>query len=112
VCNGYEVGGGSLRANDPEMLRATYKIMGYSDEEIEASVGHILKAFSYGSPPTGGIAIGLDRLMMVLNGETSIKESVAFPTTKSGRVSVMSAPASLASEQLDELGLEVLETKE
>ena len=105
VCNGYEVGGGSLRANTPEMLAATYKIMGYSEEETRASIGHMLRALSYGAPPHGGIALGLDRFMMVLNGETSIKENLAFPTTKSGRVAVMSAPGDLDEKQLKELGL-------
>ncbi len=108
VCNGYEVGGGSIRAHQPEVLRATFKIMGYSDEEIEASVGHMLRAFAVGTPPHGGIALGLDRLVMLLAGETSLKEVIAFPMTSSGKTSVMDAPAALPPAQLAELSLKTL----
>lgn len=111
ICNGYEVGGGSVRAHTPEALRATFKIMGYSDEEIEASVGHMLRAFEVGTPPHGGIALGLDRLVMLLAGEESLKETIAFPMTSSGRTAVMSAPNEASAEQLKELGLKVLELK-
>lgn len=107
VCNGYEVGGGSIRAHQPEILQATFKIMGYSDEQIKASVGHMLRAFKVGAPPHGGIALGLDRHIMVLTGETSLKESIAFPMTSTGRTAVMDAPNEVDSVQLDELGLTV-----
>ncbi|EKD86048.1 MAG: hypothetical protein ACD_37C00502G0003, partial [uncultured bacterium] len=79
VCNGLEAGGGSIRAHTPEILKATYKIMGYSDSQIQESIGHMLEAFSYGAPPHGGIALGLDRIVAILNGEDSIKETMAFP---------------------------------
>jgi len=105
VCNGYEVGGGSIRAHDPEVLRQTFHIMGYTDKEIEESIGHMLEAFSLGTPPHGGIALGLDRLIMVLTGERSMKESVAFPMTSTGRTAVMDAPSEVSDEQLKELGL-------
>lgn len=107
VCNGYEVGGGSIRAHTREMLLATYHIMGYTDEEVEASVGHMLQAFDLGTPPHGGLALGLDRLLMVLTGEESIKEVVAFPTTGAGKTSVMEAPAAVTDKQLRELNLEI-----
>ncbi len=107
ICNGLEVGGGSIRAHQADMLKATYKIMGYSDKEIEQSVGHMLEAFSFGTPPHGGIALGLDRHVMILAGETSMKETVAFPMTSTGRTAVMDAPAEVSKEQLDELGLKV-----
>lgn len=107
VCNGYEAGGGSIRAHRPELLKATYKIMGYSEEETEMSVGHMIEAFQYGTPPHGGIALGLDRLVMLLAGETSLKEAVAFPMTSTGRTAVMDAPAPVGKEQLKELGLSV-----
>ena len=107
VCNGYEVGGGSIRAHQPEVLRATFKIMGYSDEEIEASVGHMLRAFEVGTPPHGGIALGLDRLVMLLAGEESLKEAIAFPMTSSGKTAVMDAPAEITPEQLAELKLKI-----
>ncbi len=108
VCNGYEVGGGSIRAHQPEVLKSTFKIMGYSDQEIEKSVGHMLKAFSLGTPPHGGIALGLDRLVMLLSQETSLKEVIAFPMTSTGRTAVMDAPNQVSQEQLKELGLKVV----
>lgn len=107
VCNGHEVGGGSLRAYTREMLAATYKIMGYTDQEIQASVGHMLEAFDYGTPPHGGIALGIDRLVMLLSGADSLKDVVAFPMTSSGRTSVMDGPSNLTQEQLSELGYEL-----
>lgn len=106
VCNGYEVGGGSIRAHSAKVLRQTFKIMGYSDSEIEESVGHMLQAFEYGTPPHGGIALGLDRLVMLLAGETSLKETIAFPMTSRGRTAVMDAPTEIAPEQIKELGLQ------
>lgn len=107
VCNGYEVGGGSIRAHRPEILRATFKIMGYSDEQIEEGIGHMLKAFTVGTPPHGGIALGMDRLVMLLLGETSLREVTPFPMTSSGRTAIMDAPSSLSAEQLAELSLVV-----
>jgi len=111
VCNGYEAGGGSIRAHKPEVLRATFKNMGYSDEEINESMGHMLEAFEVGTPPHGGIALGLDRITMILAGETSIKEVIAFPMSSTGRTSVMDAPAKISKSQLDELSLKVVEKK-
>lgn len=110
VCNGYEVGGGSIRAHRPEQLKATFKIMGYTDEQIEAGVGHMLRAFEVGTPPHGGIALGLDRFMMVLAGEESIKETIAFPMSSTGRTAVMDAPSPVLPEQLVEVGLQVIPT--
>ncbi len=106
VCNGYEAGGGSIRAHRPEILRATYKTMGYSDEEIERSIGHMLKAFEVGTPPHGGIALGLDRLVMVLANEDSLKETIAFPMTYNGRTAVMDGPGPISEDQRKELHLE------
>lgn len=109
VCNGYEAGGGSIRAHKPEILRATFKIMGYSDEEIEANVGHMLEAFSYGTPPHGGIALGIDRHVMIMANETSLKEAIAFPMTSSGKTAVMDAPSEISPAQLQELGISIAE---
>lgn len=108
ICNGYEVGGGSIRAHRPELLKATYKIMGYSDAEIQDGVGHMLEAFELGTPPHGGIALGIDRLVMLLAGETSLKETIAFPMTSTGRTAVMDSPESVSKEQLKELGIAVV----
>jgi aspartyl-tRNA synthetase len=110
-CNGYEVGGGSIRAHRPEMLAQTFKIMGYTDAEIEESVGHMLAAFKVGTPPHGGLALGLDRLIMLLAGETSLKETMAFPMTSTGRTAVMTAPAPVTPEQLAELHISVVSKK-
>ena len=109
VCNGYEVGGGSIRAHNPEILRTTFRIMGYDDREIEESVGHMLRAFELGTPPHGGIALGVDRFVMVLAGEGSLKEAIAFPMTSSGKTAVMDAPSDVSPEQLKELNLAIKE---
>lgn len=107
VCNGFEAGGGSIRAHRADILKATYKIMGYSDEEIEEGVGHMLKAFDLGTPPHGGIALGVDRHVMILGGETSLKEAIAFPMSSTGRTAVMEAPTAITAEQMKELGIAV-----
>lgn len=107
VCNGYEAGGGSIRAHDPEVLKKTFEIMGYSEKEIEASVGHMLEAFKLGTPPHGGIALGLDRMVMILANEGSIKETIAFPMSSSGRTAIMDAPSEVSLEQLKELGISI-----
>ena len=107
VCNGYECGGGSIRAHKPEILKATYNVMGYSDEEREVSIGHMIEAFLYGAPPHGGLAIGIERMTMILTGESELREVQAFPMTRGGKTAVMDAPKSLTQKQLDELGIEV-----
>jgi aspartyl-tRNA synthetase len=109
VCNGYEVGGGSIRAHDPEVLKATYRIMGYDEKGTEESIGHMLEALSFGAPPHGGIAFGLDRQVMLLAGEQSLKETIAFPMTSTGRTAVMDAPCTIKPDQLTELGLKLTE---
>lgn len=111
VCNGFESGGGSVRAHKPEILKATYKIMGYSDEEIEKSVGHMIKAFSYGAPPHGGIALGVERGVMNMTGEDTLRDVQAFPMTRGGKTSVMNAPSELSDDQLKELGISVNKKK-
>ncbi len=107
VCNGYEVGGGSIRAHEEEMLRATYNIMGYTEEEIEEGVGHMLKAFQLGTPPHGGIALGLDRLIMLLANEKSLKEVIPFPMTSKGSTAVMDAPSAIPMKDLKDLHLDL-----
>jgi len=111
VCNGFESGGGSIRAHTREILEATYKIMGYSKEETEASVGHMLEAFDYGTPPHGGIALGIERNIMNLTGEEYLREVQAFPMTRGGGTAVMEAPNELLEKQLNELGIEIKKKK-
>ncbi|OGZ03322.1 MAG: hypothetical protein A2430_01855 [Candidatus Liptonbacteria bacterium RIFOXYC1_FULL_36_8] len=107
VCNGYEVGGGSIRSHRADILKAVFKVMGYSDMRIEAEFGHMMQAFNFGAPPHGGLAHGVERMTMILTGETYLREVQAFPQTSSGRTSVMDAPSELDEKQLKELGLEV-----
>lgn len=107
VCNGYESGGGSIRAHKPEILRATYKVMGFSDEEIDERVGHMIEAFKMGTPPHGGIALGVERNIMNLTGETYLREVQAFPMTRGGQTAAMKAPKELTEKQLKELGIKV-----
>ncbi len=108
VCNGLEAGGGSIRAHTPELLKATYKIMGYTDSQIQESIGHMLEAFSFGAPPHGGIALGLDRHIALLQGEASIKETMAFPMTSTGRTAVMDGPTGISESLLKDLGIKIV----
>lgn len=107
ICNGYESGGGSIRAHKPEILEATYKVMGYTADEIKESVGHMIEAFGLGTPPHGGIAIGVERSIMNLTNEKYLREVQAFPMTSRGQTSVMDAPSELSEKQLRELGIKV-----
>lgn len=107
VCNGFESGGGSIRAHKPEILEAVYRVMGFSSEELEERVGHMLKAFRLGTPPHGGLAIGVERMIMNLTGETYLREVQAFPMTRGGKTAVMNAPKPLEEKQLRELGLKI-----
>lgn len=95
VLNGYEIGGGSIRTHQADDLRKTLQIIGYSDDVINRDFGHILTAFTYGTPPHGGIAWGLERLVMILQGETSIRDVMAFPKTGDSRDLLMGAPSKI-----------------
>jgi aspartyl-tRNA synthetase len=105
--NGYEIGGGGIRLHDPVALRRVFEIMGYSDERIEKNFGHMLEALGSGTPPHGGIAWGLDRLLMILLNEPNIREVMAFPKTGEGRDLLMQAPSPAAPKTLRELGIDV-----
>jgi len=111
VCNGFEVGGGSIRITDPEIQRKIFRILGLSNTEIEDKFGHLLKAFEYGVPPHGGIAPGIDRLLMAILGERSLREVIAFPMTSGGKTAVMDAPSPVDKNQLKELSLKVVKEK-
>jgi len=105
--NGWEIGGGSIRNHKSEALRAVLDIIGFSEERIKENFGHMLEAFNYGTPPHGGIAWGLDRLVMILQGESNIREVIAFPKTGDGRDLLMGAPSGVSKDQLDELHIEI-----
>jgi aspartyl-tRNA synthetase len=109
VLNGYEVAGGSIRIHDRKTQEKIFDLVGISKKEAEKKFGHLLRAFEYGAPPHGGIASGLDRLVMILANEPSIREVIAFPKTGDARDLMMSAPAKLDEKQLKELHLKCLE---
>ncbi len=107
VLNGNEIGGGSIRNHEPEALRKVFEIMGHTTEDIERNFGHMLSAFSHGTPPHGGIAWGLDRFMTLMENEPNIREVIAFAKTGDGRDLMMDAPSVVAPEQLLELGIQI-----
>ncbi|WP_445735496.1 bifunctional amidotransferase subunit GatB/aspartate--tRNA ligase AspS [Mariniflexile sp.] len=108
ILNGYEIGGGSVRAHKPEILEATYKNMGYNKEEMLKSVGTMYKAFHYGAPPHGGIAWGVDRLMMILEKKASIREVMAFPKTGTSDDLLFGAPSMLSDKKIEEMNVRVM----
>ena len=111
VCNGFEVSGGSIRITNPEIQKKIFKILGHSEEEIKQKFGHLLEAFQYGVPPHGGIASGIERLLMVFADEENVREVTAFPKTGDGRDLMMDAPSELEEKQLKELHLKIGEKK-
>ena len=105
ICNGSEISSGSIRIHKSELQRKIFKLLGYSDEEVEERFGHLLEAFEYGAPPHGGIAPGIDRIVMLLAGEENIREVVAFPKNQSAADLTFNAPSPVTEEQLAELHL-------
>ena len=103
--NGYEIGGGSIPNHKPDRLRKVFEIMGHDPVDIENNFGHMLKAFSLGTPPHGGIAWGFDRFMMLLQNEPNIREVIPFPKTGEGRDLMMDSPALISEKQLAELNI-------
>lgn len=107
VLNGSEIGGGSVRINSSEMQKAVFNILNIDDQEAEEKFGHLLTAMKMGCPPHGGIAFGLDRLVMLMTGASSIRDVIAFPKTQTASCPLMDAPAPVEPEQLIELGIRV-----
>ena len=105
VLNGTELGGGSIRIHDEEMQKAVFKVLGISDEEAQEKFGFLLDALKYGAPPHGGVAFGLDRIVMLMTDSESIRDVIAFPKTQSAQCLMTDAPGAVSSEQLKELHL-------
>ena len=107
VLNGSEIGGGSIRIHNQEMQAAVFELLGISDEEAEEKFGFLLRALEYGCPPHGGIAFGLDRIVMLMAGAESIRDVIAFPKTQTASCPLTNAPGEVAKEQLKETGIRV-----
>jgi aspartyl-tRNA synthetase len=110
VLNGTELGGGSIRIHDQTMQKAVFKVLGISDEEADEKFGFLLNALKHGAPPHGGLAFGLDRLVMLMTGSTSIREVIAFPKTQSAACLLTDAPGEVSAAQLRELNIKLRKT--
>jgi len=111
VLNGMELASGGIRNHDPKVLEKVFEIMGYKKEEIWEKFGHMLIAFQYGTPPHGGIAPGIDRIVSILQNEPNIREVIAFPKTGDGRDFMMQAPSEVSKKQLKELHISITKEK-
>jgi aspartyl-tRNA synthetase len=107
VCNGIELSSGAIRNHRPDIMYKAFEIAGYTKEEVDARFGHMIDAFKLGAPPHGGIAPGLDRMVMILRDEQNIREVIAFPMNQSAQDLMMSAPSEVTMQQLKELCLKV-----
>ena len=107
VLNGTELGGGSIRIHTPEMQQAALNVLGIDAEEAEEKFGFLLKALDFGCPPHGGIAFGMDRMIMLMSGATSIRDVMAFPKTQSASCLLTDAPSAVDEKQLKELSLRI-----
>lgn len=111
VLNGYELGGGSLRIFERDVQEKMFKVLGFSKEEANAQFGFLMDAFEYGTPPHGGIALGLDRMVMLLAGRTNLRDTIAFPKTASASDLLVDAPSAVSDKQLAELNLRLAALK-
>ncbi|HHD1537357.1 TPA: aspartate--tRNA ligase [Staphylococcus aureus] len=107
VLNGYELGGGSIRIHDGELQEKMFEVLGFTKEQAQEQFGFLLDAFKYGAPPHGGIALGLDRLVMLLTNRTNLRDTIAFPKTASATCLLTNAPSEVSDKQLEELSLRI-----
>jgi aspartyl-tRNA synthetase len=107
VCNGYELGGGSIRIHNGELQRRVFRLLGHSDEKINQLFGHLLEAFEYGAPPHGGVAVGIDRFVMIITGEETIRDVIVFPKNQNAYDMMFDAPAEVSQKQIDELHIKL-----
>lgn len=112
VINGYEAGGGSLRIYDQKVQEMIFKVLGFTEEDIQRKFGFFVESLKYGTPPHGGFALGLDRLAMILSGTDNIRDVIAFPKNLAAVDPVSNAPYEVDKEQLDKLGIEVVKEKD
>jgi aspartyl-tRNA synthetase len=109
ICNGFEIGGGSIRIHNSELQRKVFHILGHDDKNIDRLFGHMMEAFNYGAPPHGGVAFGVDRLIMILAGESTIRQVIAFPKNQNAVDLVFDAPAEATETQLSDLHIKLKE---
>lgn len=109
VLNGYELGGGSIRIHDYEVQKKMFEVLGFTEEEAHEQFGFLIEALQYGAPPHGGIALGLDRIVMLLTGKKNIRDVILFPKTQTATDLLMQAPSRVSEKQLDELSIKIVE---
>ena len=107
VLNGFEIGGGSIRITDPDIQKKIFEVLGHTPQATQEKFGHLLEAFTYGVPPHGGIAPGIDRFLMIVQNEANLREVIAFPMTSSGQTAVMEGPSGVDEAQLKELSIKI-----